>query len=147
MFLNAKIYTDIKSYRVLSVNGNKATVIEVTRTPVNKEFRGHDTEWTEPTEIGVPFEIAKHRGYWGRWAKDQMYMPCVKSESVPTIIEQYKEREMNNVEIHRESVPNYPDYENLFITFLTPSGKPKKQFVKMNDHFDDDCRYFYDYTF
>ena len=143
-YINIRLYSDTHSYKVLSVNGNRATVIEVKKVPTEK-FDGTNQykmfENAPIVETGKPFEIVKHRGNWGRWALDAIaYRNVLKGTTVEDWV---------NVPARMVTKPveGHPELEDVYIIFLTNSGRDKKYFVKMNDHFDNECRYFYDYSF
>lgn len=141
-YLNVALYSGIRSYKVLSVNGNRANVIEVKKVPTEK-FDGtnhHKIFENAPiVEVGKPFEIVKHRGNWGRWAIDTIFIPNAKKG---TTVENW-----TDFPARMTTKPVDEEHEDVFIIFLTKTGKDKKNFIKMNNHFDDECRYFYDHSF
>lgn len=141
-YLNVYHYTDVESYKVISASSTKATVIEVKKVPTEKWNGTNLYEMyrnAEIVEVGEPFEIVKHRGNWGRWASDTRFIPAAKKG---TTVEDWTSE---LARMTTESVNE--ELENVWITFLTKTGKDKKIFVKMNNHFDDECRYFYDHSF
>lgn len=141
-YINVYHYTDVESYKVLSSSSNKATVIKVAKVPTEKWNGTNLYEMyrnAEIVEVGEPFEIVKHRGNWGRWASDTRFIPAAKKG---TTVEDW-----TSEPARMTTEPVNDELENIWITFLTKTGKDKKVFEKMNNHFDDECRYFYDYSF
>lgn len=141
-YINTYSYTDVHSYKILSASANKATVIQVKKVPTEK-FNGTN-QYTmfnnaEIVEVGEPFEIVKHRGFWGRWVSDTVMYPNVLKG---TTIEDW-----TSLPARMTTEPVNDQLEDVYITFLTKTGRDKRYFHKMNNHFDDECRYFYDYSF
>lgn len=143
-YINVPLYSDIHSYKVISATDKKATVIEVKKVPTEKFDGTNQYEMYENAEIvetGKPFEIVKHRGNWGRWALDGFFHPNVLKG---TTIEDWTKFPARMV---TKPVEGHPELEDVYIIFLTNSGRDKKYFVKMNDHFDNECLYRYDHSF
>ena len=141
-YLNVYHYTDVESYKVISASSTKATVIEVKKVPTEKWNGTNLYEMyrnAEIAEVGEPFEIVKHRGNWGRWGIDTIFIPNAKKG---TTVENW-----TDLPARMTTKPVDEEHEDVFIIFLTKTGKDKKNFIKMNNHFDDECRYFYDHSF
>ena len=149
MFINKTLYTDVQSWKVLSVNGNKAVIVEVKKNPVNLEVIPHGFAWHCPNqreaydnssdieEVGSPFEVVFKNGVWGRWVPECRSFNVHKEEA----------KRLSELEPERyEILKDFGECCLLLIRDLTPSGKQKKYFSKYGV-MEEECRYFYDHNF
>ena len=108
MFINVPLYSDINSYKVLSVNGNKGLAVEVRKEPKNLEFSGYTClnnreaySNAEPIEMGPTFEITKRGEEWYRKTHVGTFIPNVSSnkantfnhKDVEVVVEKFKEEQ------------------------------------------------------
>ena len=151
MFINTRIHTDVKSVQVLSVSGNKATVISVVKRPkdlliIPGGFAGHSPNQEEAyrngeiIQQGDPFEVVFHKGCWGRWHTDSHVSWGVSDDMIKDILSRKEDGLLYEV------FPDEHGTNTLVITTLTPKGKKKRWFQKLGQ-MEETCRYFYDHNF
>ena len=129
MFINVRLYTDIVSYKVVSVNGNKGTAVSVIKTP-NGEIIDNST----------PFEITCRSGIWGRWHNCSYVSRRVDDET----LEKFLQNKQPNCsyEVEKDEYGT----NTVIVTELTAKGKAKRQFEKLGK-IEQECRYKYDHRF
>lgn len=137
MYLNVPYFSDIRSYEVLSQDGNIATVIEVKRYPLYGVPIPDDEAWSAPYHTGNPFKIVKFRGNWGYWSSERTVHHAMRKRYIKEFQDMYASRK--DIALEFIPVEGYPELVDIHVITLTPSGKPRKNFVKMNDHFDYNC--------
>ena len=145
MFINVPLYSDINSYKVLSVNGNKGLAVEVRKEPKNLEFSGYTClnnreaySNADPIEMGPTFEITKRGEEWYRKTHVGTFIPNVSSNKANTFNHE-------GVEVVVEKTDN-PEFVNLFVYELTKTGKRKVHWEKLGKIVDY-CAYYYDHNF
>lgn len=142
-FLNEYLFTDIKSYKVLT-DGKKYYAVNVKKVVGETKPQMHvcgfvahcsnvSDVWSDPSceivEDGEIFEIQFTRGHWGYKDFDCRSYPHGMVLSVG---------EDQEIEYGKE-------YDIVYQ--LTPTRKRKTVFNKIAPKIEEECRYYYDYNF
>lgn len=145
MFINVPLYSDIRSYKVLAINGKKGLAIEVRKESKNLVFDGYVClnnkeayREAEPVESGKAFEITKRGDYWYRKLHVGTFIPSVSADKADSFNHE-------EVEVVVEKTDN-PELVNLFVYELTKTGKRKVTWEKLGKIVDY-CAYYYDHNF
>lgn len=142
-YLNERLYTDVKSYKVMT-DGKKYYAVNVKKEVGDTKpemhvggFCAHCSNisevWSDPTckivEEGELFEIELKRGYWGCKDFDARRYPH------GIILSVGEDQEIEHGE------------EFDIVYQLTPTGRRKTVFTKIAKEIEQECRYYYDYNF
>lgn len=148
-YINVKGYSDVKSYRVFNIEGNKAKAI-----PVEKRITPHmvpggfsaiclnNEEFNETNEVfdvegAEAFEIEYRKGVWGRVLPRTIF--CFPYDSMKDPEQFIKDNPGSEIET-KNGIRWIVGYDR------TPKGKIRTEFKKLGV-LCDVCRYYYDYNF
>lgn len=161
MYINHRIFTDIESYKVLSINGNTATCVPVKRvskikanfvpggfvgTVLNNAEMFSD-ENSDIVECGDVVELVykKHKGkmVWG-CMRHNFYL------NNPMESEEAADKYVNEINAANDGYGAEKSCVEgrwwVTVFDVTPKGKPRMRFEPYGD-MSNECHYYYDFNF
>ena len=144
-YINTKIYTDVKSYRVFDIDGKHAKAIEVEKRITPKMVAGgfsaiclNNDDFNKTSEVfdvegAEAFDIELKNGVWGYWY-DVIVFSCNRNALADA--DKFMADNPGAVAVGDEIV----------IYAKTKNGKRQRKFEKLGV-LCDTCRYYYDFNF